>query len=60
MNWSTLYPGYVVEEDDGALLDDTRRKKLLKDVDVVDIGCGFGGLLVALAPLLPDNLLLGE
>ncbi|KAJ0342336.1 hypothetical protein COL922a_001368 [Colletotrichum nupharicola] len=30
-----------------------------KDVEVVDIGCGFGGLLVALAPLLPDTLVLG-
>lgn len=34
-------------------------KKLVKDVDVADIGCGFGGLLVALAPILPDSLLLG-
>jgi tRNA (guanine-N7-)-methyltransferase len=24
-----------------------------------DVGCGFGGLLVALAPLFPDELILG-
>ncbi|KAH8117748.1 tRNA-methyltransferase [Phellopilus nigrolimitatus] len=27
--------------------------------EFVDIGCGFGGLLVALAPLFPDTLVLG-
>lgn len=34
-------------------------RKLIKDVEVADIGCGFGGLLVALAPKLPDTLMLG-
>lgn len=28
-------------------------------VSVVDIGCGFGGLLFALAPILPNQLILG-
>jgi tRNA (guanine-N7-)-methyltransferase len=27
--------------------------------EFADIGCGFGGLLVALAPLFPDTLMLG-
>ena len=31
-----------------------------KKVEVLDVGCGFGGLLVALAPLMPDTLLLGK
>jgi tRNA (guanine-N7-)-methyltransferase len=30
-----------------------------KKVTVADIGCGFGGLLFALAPLLSDDLILG-
>lgn len=30
-----------------------------KQVTVADIGCGFGGLLVVLAPMLPDELILG-
>ncbi len=30
-----------------------------KQVSVVDIGCGFGGLLFGLAPVLPDKLILG-
>ena len=35
-------------------------RRLTKDVTVADIGCGFGGLLVALAPKLPDTLMLGD
>jgi tRNA (guanine-N7-)-methyltransferase len=34
-------------------------RKMSKQVEVADIGCGFGGLLFALAPKLPDTLLLG-
>lgn len=30
-----------------------------KRVTIADIGCGFGGLLFALASLFPDQLLLG-
>jgi tRNA (guanine-N7-)-methyltransferase len=30
-----------------------------KKVTVADIGCGFGGLMFALAPLFPDQLILG-
>jgi tRNA (guanine-N7-)-methyltransferase len=28
-------------------------------VTIIDIGCGFGGLLFGLAPLFKDNLILG-
>lgn len=30
-----------------------------KTVEVIDIGCGYGGLLFALAPVFPDKLILG-
>ena len=30
-----------------------------KKVEVADVGCGFGGLLMRLAPLFPDTLMLG-
>ena len=30
-----------------------------KKVTIADIGCGFGGLLFALAPLFPEQLILG-
>ncbi|KAL2187513.1 putative methyltransferase [Thermothelomyces heterothallicus CBS 203.75] len=72
MDWSSLYPDYVVDEpqdqqspaapetpsdnNDSAPL---KPKRISKDVEVADIGCGFGGLLVALAPLMPDTLILG-
>lgn len=74
MDWSVLFSGYVAEGqdevDEETLLDRdgeeetgekkvVRPKKLTKDVEVADIGCGFGGLLMALAPALPDTLCLG-
>lgn len=30
-----------------------------KKVQIIDVGCGYGGLLFALAPLFPDKLILG-
>lgn len=36
-----------------------KKKTLSKRVTVADVGCGFGGLLVALSTILPDELILG-
>ncbi|KAI9839932.1 MAG: tRNA (guanine-N(7)-)-methyltransferase (tRNA(m7G46)-methyltransferase) [Sarea resinae] len=66
MDWSIYYPAYAADEtmeetdtaESGAGANRAVRQ-LVKDVEVADIGCGFGGLLVALAPRLPDTLLLG-
>lgn len=30
-----------------------------KKIEFADIGCGFGGLLISLAPLFPDKLMIG-
>ncbi|KAJ5778011.1 tRNA (guanine-N(7)-)-methyltransferase [Penicillium odoratum] len=57
MDWSPHYPAYIDQDPSNTNLAGAR--KLLKDVEVVDIGCGFGGLLVGLAPLLPETLILG-
>jgi tRNA (guanine-N7-)-methyltransferase len=57
MDWSSYYPNYVGDPNE-KLANGARC--LSKEVEVVDIGCGFGGLLIALAPLLPDTLLLGR
>ncbi|KAJ5935404.1 tRNA (guanine-N(7)-)-methyltransferase [Penicillium verhagenii] len=57
MDWSSHYPAFIDQDPSHTNLDGNR--KLLKDVEVVDIGCGFGGLLVGLAPLLPETLILG-
>lgn len=57
MDWSSHYPAYVDPDPSQENLGGAR--KLTKAVEVVDIGCGFGGLLVGLAPVLPDTLMVG-
>jgi len=43
MNWTALYGDYA-----------NNRK-----VEFLDIGCGYGGLLMSLSPLYPESLMLG-
>ena len=57
MDWSSYFPHFVQER---SLEDAAKIPCLQKDVEIVDIGCGFGGLLVALGPKLPEKLILGE
>jgi tRNA (guanine-N7-)-methyltransferase len=57
MDWATHYPAFVDPDPSETNLAGAR--KLTKDVEVVDIGCGFGGLLIGLAPLLPETLMVG-
>ncbi|KAF2002938.1 putative methyltransferase [Amniculicola lignicola CBS 123094] len=64
MDWASLYPAYVVEEpQDGSHdqkeISEGKGNAITKQVEIADIGCGFGGLLFALAPKLPDTLILG-
>ncbi|KAL8305737.1 hypothetical protein RB600_008563 [Gaeumannomyces tritici] len=74
MDWAQLYPAYKAAEDtvdaeittgsevtpeESSAAGQRLPKRLLKDVEVADIGCGFGGLLMALSPELPDSLILG-
>ena len=63
MDWSDHYPAYKAAEAEdhqskNANVEDIPR--ISKQVEVADIGCGFGGLLFALAPKLPDTLVLGR
>lgn len=68
MNWSALYPFYA-ENTPGSnysnagarVRDNTEHKpaRTMQKVEIVDIGCGFGGLLFALAPVLLDTLIIG-
>ena len=67
MDWAEYYPSFissdlkaepVAEQATGPGASSTVRK-LTRQVEVADIGCGFGGLLVTLAPELPETLLLG-
>eukprot|EP00554_Chaetoceros_debilis_P006901 CAMPEP_0194074160 /NCGR_PEP_ID=MMETSP0149-20130528/1364_1 /TAXON_ID=122233 /ORGANISM="Chaetoceros debilis, Strain MM31A-1" /LENGTH=288 /DNA_ID=CAMNT_0038754285 /DNA_START=85 /DNA_END=951 /DNA_ORIENTATION=- len=50
MDWSTHYPNFKTEEKSAA-------NRVLPTV--LDIGCGFGGLTIALATLLPTKAVLG-
>ena len=57
MDWSTHFPEHFKPPPDGqggSIPISGRR------VEFADIGCGFGGLLVALAPMFPESLMLGK
>ena len=65
MDWATYYPAYAEvkqtsHEQDLPASQTPPAQRMRKEVTVADIGCGFGGLLVALASKLPDELLLGR
>lgn len=74
MNWASLYPAYAVKEatqpgknveaatDASRVSSDEEQINagaITQDVKIADIGCGFGGLLFALATTFPDTLSLG-
>jgi tRNA (guanine-N7-)-methyltransferase len=61
MDWASLYPTYAVEGKEKSHDEEkgTAVKALTKNVEIADIGCGFGGLVFALAPKFPDTLILG-
>lgn len=54
MDWSTLYPKYFS-------MSNTENAEIIgaKQVELIDVGCGYGGLLVTLSPMFPDSLILG-
>ena len=68
MDWSTYYPAFVADTEPIQSLaevqigDEAKStvRPLKKDIEVADIGCGFGGLTVALAPIMPETLILGQ
>ena len=57
MDWASHFPAFL--NPGPKQTNAAGARKLFKDVEVVDIGCGFGGLLVGLAPVLPDTLMVG-
>lgn len=71
MSWATLYPAFAEKSaaDEEMDIDQSRgqnkedqsqvARSITKDVEIADIGCGFGGLLFALAEKFPDTLALG-
>ena len=70
MDWASLYPMYAKHQKqesgdaqnkshDANEEEQRDTKAISKNVEIADIGCGFGGLLFALAPKFPDTLMLG-
>lgn len=71
MDWASLYPAYAKhqkqategetasESHDVSVEEQRKFNEVTKNVEIADIGCGFGGLLFALAPKFPDTLILG-
>lgn len=57
MVWANHFPKYFPSA--AAADGDAETKPSGKEVEVADIGCGFGGLIVSLAQKLPDTLMLG-
>lgn len=49
MKWGNLYPHYYNEESG----------EMIQDVEIADIGCGYGGLMTKLATEFPEKLVLG-
>lgn len=49
MDWTAHYPDRV----------DEKTGQLKSPVRFADVGCGFGGLLISLAPMFPDTQILG-
>jgi tRNA (guanine-N7-)-methyltransferase len=56
MDWSTHYPTFFEApsaEGEGSGAGKGKR------VEFADVGCGFGGLIMSLAPQFPETLMLG-
>lgn len=51
MDWSKHYPAIYAKHKE--------ENTTPPPVDIADIGCGYGGLLVELSKLFPNNLILG-
>eukprot|EP01056_Protomagalhaensia_sp_Gyna25_P001792 Protomagalhaensia_sp_Gyna_25__1791@NODE_1944_length_1395_cov_270_704277_g446_i1_p1_GENE_NODE_1944_length_1395_cov_270_704277_g446_i1NODE_1944_length_1395_cov_270_704277_g446_i1_p1_ORF_typecomplete_len279_score34_69Methyltransf_4/PF02390_17/3_4e51MTS/PF05175_14/0_0014Methyltransf_31/PF13847_6/0_0056Methyltransf_25/PF13649_6/0_0069Methyltransf_12/PF08242_12/0_019DOT1/PF08123_13/0_028DOT1/PF08123_13/2_8e03Methyltransf_23/PF13489_6/0_2Methyltransf_23/PF13489_6/1_1e03CMAS/PF02353_20/0_11MetW/PF07021_ len=73
IDWSIHYPNHFPTTSEPSLAINTTELPIdystrhgpennglkSRTIDVLDMGCGFGGLLFTLAPEMPDKLLLG-
>ena len=60
MDWSSHYPEYFTSRSDNNQDLTINQLSVQKKVEFADLGCGYGGLLVALSTLFPDTLMLGK
>jgi len=58
MDWSAHFPAFKAESTEP---NESARSPppMTRQVEIADIGCGFGGLIVALSPLFPTTLMIG-
>jgi tRNA (guanine-N7-)-methyltransferase len=60
MDWSKHFPAFIdTQTQSSTSPTPLTLPPMKKQVEIADIGCGFGGLLVALSPLFPNTLMLG-
>lgn len=59
MDWSKNFPLHFAPKN-GEVVEGAVTKDSGKKVEFADIGCGYGGLLVALSTVFPDTLMLGK
>jgi len=64
MDWSVHYPAFAQQTRQDRVpaqevVNSATGRQLTQQVEVADIGCGFGGLLFALAPKMPNTLIMG-
>ncbi|XP_013382075.1 tRNA (guanine-N(7)-)-methyltransferase isoform X2 [Lingula anatina] len=62
MRWSEYFPEFFPPEETNNDKHDDHRdlpENHRHEVEFADIGCGYGGLLVALSPMFPDKLMVG-
>jgi tRNA G46 methylase TrmB len=64
MDWSPYYPAFVSkntsQDSRPSAQTSSNVPQLDRQVEIADIGCGYGGLLFALAPKFPNTLILGK
>lgn len=58
-NWSDHFPAFFSDISAESGPPEAKKCKHARAVEFVDIGCGYGGLLIKLSSLFPDTLMLG-
>lgn len=58
-DWSVHFPAFFSGNSPGSEPPEVKRAKLSCAVEFVDVGCGYGGLLIKLSPMYPEALMLG-
>lgn len=59
MDWSSHYPAFFRAKRDNTTTSSAALTPTAPHPTIADVGCGFGGLLIALSPLFPSDLILG-